>query len=90
MGKQVGRIDLNDEQAFIFDTFTRKTAVEIDGEPEAHEVWLDVGPQHFRVCEFMENAESADWMRAQLAKALFSVWSSDLHDPDALIAALEK
>lgn len=39
-------------------------------EPDAHQVWLDVGCQHFTVGEYCETKEDAEWLANQLRIAL--------------------
>ena len=38
--------------------------------PDAHQVWLDVGCQHFTVGEYCETKDEAEWLAAQLRIAL--------------------
>lgn len=46
----------------------------VDGEPDAHTVWLKVGVQSFCVTSFAcETKDEAEWTRDMLAKALEKV-----------------
>lgn len=46
----------------------------VDGEPDAHTVWLKVGVQSFCVTSFAcETKDEAEWTRDMLAKALATV-----------------
>lgn len=46
----------------------------VDGEPDAHTVWLKVGGQSFCVTSFAcDTKDEAEWMRDMLAKALAKV-----------------
>ena len=38
--------------------------------PDAHQVWLDIGVQHFTIGEYCETKEDAEWLAAQLRIAL--------------------
>jgi hypothetical protein len=50
--------------------FTRITAVACEEWPDAHQPWLTIGPQHFRVGCIMETREEAEFVCWMLAKAM--------------------
>lgn len=53
----------------------------VDGEPDAHTVWLKVGVQSFCVTSFAcETKDEAEWTRDMLAKALATVVAESAND----------
>lgn len=44
--------------------------VVVEDEPDAHMVWINVGPQHFILCSAWETREEAEWVKRMLAGAL--------------------
>lgn len=54
----------------------------VDGEPDAHTVWLKVGVQSFCVTPFAcETKGEAEWMRDMLANALATVLAESASKP---------
>lgn len=53
-------------------------------EPDAHQVWLDVGCQHFTVGEYCETKEQAEWLSSQLQTALLAIISESIPSASAL------
>lgn len=43
--------------------------------PDAHQVWLDIGVQHFTIGEYCETKDEAEWLAAQLRIALTTLQS---------------
>jgi len=52
------------------DSFVNVKPVIVADTPDAHQVWLDIGVQHFTVGEYCETKEDAEWHAAQLRIAL--------------------
>jgi len=61
------------------DKYTFKQPCCVDGEPDAHTVWLKVGNQSFQVNDYCETAEDADWMRLMLGKAMETLVKAEAH-----------
>ena len=64
------------------DSFVNVKPVIVADAPEAHQVWLDIGVQHFTVGDYCETKEEADWHANQLRHALLSA-SPGERDGDA-------
>ena len=66
----------------------------VENEPDAHTVWLKVGPQEFCVSSIAcETKEEAEWMRLMLAKAIVALWqhrSAPPIEPVGMREATEK
>lgn len=45
--------------------------------PNAHQVWLDIGVQHFTVGEYLETKEEAEWLANQLRTAIAALAASN-------------
>lgn len=41
--------------------------------PDAHQVWLDVGCQHFTIGEYLETKDEAEWFARQLETAIVAL-----------------
>ena len=52
------------------DSFVNVKSVIVADAPDAHQVWLDVGCQHFTVGEYCETKDEAEWLASQLRIAL--------------------
>ena len=57
------------------DSFVNVKPVIVADTPDAHQVWLDIGVQHFTVGEYCETKEDAEWHAAQLRIALTALQS---------------
>jgi hypothetical protein len=42
--------------------------------PDAHQVWLDIGTQHFTVGEYLETKDEAVWFADQLRRAILNLF----------------
>lgn len=63
---------MNDLVDRLRDEYTSFRPVVCEDEPDAQTIWLDVGPQHFKVAD-VENTEHAEWFREMLAQALVKI-----------------
>jgi hypothetical protein len=52
------------------DSFVNVRPVIVADTPDAHQVWLDIGVQHFTIGEYCETKDEAEWLAAQLRIAL--------------------
>lgn len=52
------------------DSFVNVKPVIVADAPDAHQVWLDIGVQHFTIGEYCETKDEAEWLAAQLRIAL--------------------
>lgn len=50
--------------------------------PDAHQVWLDIGVQHFTVGDYLETKDEADWLANQLRIALANTRPSSRGEDD--------
>lgn len=50
--------------------FVNVKPVIVSDAPDAHQVWLDVGRQHFTVGEYLETKDEAEWLANQLRIAI--------------------
>jgi len=56
------------------DEFVSVKPVIVQDAPDAHQVWLDIGNQHFTVGEYHETKEEADWYADQLRRAILTLF----------------
>ena len=70
-------IKLSETEQRFFDENTSRKPIIMEGSPDAHTVWLDVGVQHFEIGPVRVTTEEADWMRSMLAKALATLTARD-------------
>lgn len=68
-------VELTPLELEIYGHYTKRKPCVIEGSPDAQTVWLQVGVQSFQVGSAHDTAESADWLRAMLAKALAAIHS---------------
>ena len=54
--------------------FVSVKPVIVSDSPDAHQVWLDVGGQHFAVGEYHETKEEAIWYADQLRRAILNLF----------------
>lgn len=54
----------------FIEKYTLKTKAPAEDNPDAHNVWLKIDQQSFRIATETEDAQHADWFRRQLAIAL--------------------
>ena len=54
--------------------FVSVKPVIVSDEPDAHQVWLDIGTQHFTVGEYHETKEEAIWYADQLRRAILNLF----------------
>lgn len=52
------------------DSFVNVKPVIVADTPDAHQVWLDIGVQHFTIGEYCETKDEAEWLASQLRIAL--------------------
>ena len=71
-------IELSETEQRFFDENTSRKQIVMEGSPDAHTVWLDVGVQHFEIGPVRVNVEEANWMRSMLAKALDTITADAL------------
>lgn len=58
------------------DAFTYIQPCCVDGEPDAHTVWIKVGVQSFSIDGYQDTKEEAEWMRLMLGKAFLTMLNS--------------
>jgi hypothetical protein len=54
--------------------FVSVKPVIVSDAPDAHQVWLDVGVQHFPVGDYRDTKDEADWYADQLRRAILNLF----------------
>lgn len=54
--------------------FVSVKPVIVSDSPDAHQVWLDIGVQHFTIGEYCETKEDAEWYAEQLRRAILNLF----------------